>query len=104
MDEGRLTSISQVIYDHAKQRQYFFLSQWTGRDLNPRPPDCESGVHTRLNYRPKHFSFKRGHAQKNLALSELIWFDSRDFAMFARGLPFFVNQRAVSPIVYAIKY
>ena len=26
--------------------------QWTGRDLNPRPPDCESGVHTRLNYRP----------------------------------------------------
>ena len=30
--------------------------QWTGRDLNPRPPDCESGVHTRLNYRPL-FSF-----------------------------------------------
>ena len=26
--------------------------EWTGRDLNPRPPDCESGVHTRLNYRP----------------------------------------------------
>ncbi len=25
---------------------------WTGRDLNPRPPDCESGVRTRLNYRP----------------------------------------------------
>ena len=19
---------------------------WTGRDLNPRPPECESGVHT----------------------------------------------------------
>ena len=25
---------------------------WTGRDLNPRPPDCKSGVHSRLNYRP----------------------------------------------------
>jgi post-segregation antitoxin (ccd killing protein) len=28
------------------------FSQWTGRDLNPRLPDCESGVHTKLNYRP----------------------------------------------------
>ena len=28
------------------------LGGWTGRDLNPRPPDCESGVHTKLNYRP----------------------------------------------------
>ena len=26
--------------------------RWTGRDLNPRLPDCESGVHTKLNYRP----------------------------------------------------
>jgi post-segregation antitoxin (ccd killing protein) len=26
--------------------------EWTGRDLNPRPPDCESGVHTKLNYQP----------------------------------------------------
>ena len=26
--------------------------KWTGRDLNPRPPECKSGVHTRLNYRP----------------------------------------------------
>jgi post-segregation antitoxin (ccd killing protein) len=26
--------------------------QWTGRDLNPRLPHCECGVHTRLNYRP----------------------------------------------------
>ncbi len=26
---------------------------WTGGDLNPRPPECKSGVHTRLNYRPK---------------------------------------------------
>jgi post-segregation antitoxin (ccd killing protein) len=25
---------------------------WTGRDLNPRPPECKSGVHARLNYRP----------------------------------------------------
>ena len=26
--------------------------KWTGRDLNPRPPECKSGVHARLNYRP----------------------------------------------------
>ncbi len=26
--------------------------EWTGRDLNPRLLDCESSVHTRLNYRP----------------------------------------------------
>ena len=26
--------------------------EWTGRDLNPRFPHCECGVHTRLNYRP----------------------------------------------------
>ena len=25
---------------------------WTGRDSNPRPPPCEGGIHTRLNYRP----------------------------------------------------
>gem|GEM_PF-4078801 len=25
---------------------------WTGGDLNPRPPECKSGVHTKLNYRP----------------------------------------------------
>ena len=25
---------------------------WTGGDLNPRPPECKSGVHSRLNYRP----------------------------------------------------
>ena len=26
--------------------------EWTGGDLNPRPPECKSGVHSRLNYRP----------------------------------------------------
>lgn len=26
--------------------------KWTGRDLNPRPPECKSGVHAKLNYRP----------------------------------------------------
>ena len=26
--------------------------EWTGRDLNPRPPECKSGVHAKLNYRP----------------------------------------------------
>ena len=27
-------------------------SRWTERELNPRPPECKSGIHTRLNYRP----------------------------------------------------
>ena len=26
--------------------------EWTEGDLNPRPPECKSGVHTKLNYRP----------------------------------------------------
>jgi post-segregation antitoxin (ccd killing protein) len=30
-------------------------SWWTERDLNPRPPECKSGIHTRLNYRPLLF-------------------------------------------------
>jgi hypothetical protein len=25
---------------------------WTGGDLNPRPPECKSGVHAKLNYQP----------------------------------------------------
>ena len=28
---------------------------WTGRDLNPRPPPCEGGIHSRLNYRPPSY-------------------------------------------------
>jgi hypothetical protein len=28
---------------------------WTGRDLNPRPPECKSGIRSRLNYRPACF-------------------------------------------------
>ncbi len=37
---------------------FCLISKWTGRDLNPRPPEllayfaCKSGVHTKLNYRP----------------------------------------------------
>ena len=27
-------------------------NRWTGRDSNPRPPECKSGIHSRLNYRP----------------------------------------------------
>ena len=27
-------------------------SWWTGRDLNPGPPPCKGGAHTRLSYRP----------------------------------------------------
>ena len=41
--------------DFSFSRGFLFQKEkveWTGRDLNPRPPDCESGVHTRLNYRP----------------------------------------------------
>ena len=26
--------------------------EWTGRDLNPRPPRCQRGDHTRLIYPP----------------------------------------------------
>jgi post-segregation antitoxin (ccd killing protein) len=28
--------------------------QWTGRDLNPRPPRCQRGDHSKLIYPPKH--------------------------------------------------
>ena len=27
-------------------------NKWTGRDLNPRPPRCQRGDHTRLIYPP----------------------------------------------------
>ena len=40
-----------------RERETEGVSWWTGRDLNPRPPDCKSGVHSRLNYRPFYFSF-----------------------------------------------
>ena len=45
----------QTNKDFSFSRGFLFQKEkveWTGRDLNPRPPDCESGVHTRLNYRP----------------------------------------------------
>ena len=29
-----------------------FPLEWTGRDLNPRPPRCQRGDHTRLIYQP----------------------------------------------------
>lgn len=32
------------------------MDEWTGGDLNPRPPECKSGIHTRLNYQPTWFS------------------------------------------------
>ena len=35
-----------------RERETVGVSWWTGRDLNPRPPDCKSGVRSRLNYRP----------------------------------------------------
>ena len=37
---------------------------WTGGDLNPRPPPCEGGIHSRLNYRP--FEVLRLISSKNL--------------------------------------
>ena len=36
-----------------KMKQGFWW--WTGGDLNPRPPECKSGVHSRLNYRPSRY-------------------------------------------------
>ena len=55
----------QISKDFSFSRGFLFQKEkveWTGRDLNPRPPDCESGVHTRLNYRPfsafHHFYWK----------------------------------------------
>ena len=35
-----------------RERETVGVSWWTGRDLNPRPPPCEGGVHAKLNYRP----------------------------------------------------
>ncbi len=35
---------------------------WTGGDLNPRPPECKSGIHTRLNYQPFVSSFREREA------------------------------------------
>jgi hypothetical protein len=31
---------------------------WTGRDLNPGPPRCQRGDHTRLIYPPKVWHLK----------------------------------------------
>ena len=46
--------ISELENKHGKGRlqETVGVLWWTGRDLNPRPPDCKSGVHSRLNYRP----------------------------------------------------
>ena len=30
----------------------FPRTKWTGGELNPRPLECKSSVHTRLNYQP----------------------------------------------------
>jgi hypothetical protein len=44
--------------------------KWTGRDLNPRLLDCESSVHTRLNYRPNACYPTESMQRENLAFSE----------------------------------
>jgi hypothetical protein len=31
------------------------MDEWTGGDLNPRPPECKSGIRSRLNYQPTWF-------------------------------------------------
>ena len=33
-------------------------AEWTEGDLNPRPPECKSGIHTRLNYQPTDFDYQ----------------------------------------------
>ena len=38
--------------EKGRERETVGVSWWTGRDLNPRPPPCEGGVHAKLNYRP----------------------------------------------------
>ncbi len=61
--EQALTSILDYLDTQNQEESSEFLSpgsflkkvEWTGRDLNPRPPPCEGGVHTKLNYRPLHF-------------------------------------------------
>ena len=46
------------------------MLKWTGGDLNPRPPECKSGIHTRLNYQPGYF-LGREIALRDKELSEL---------------------------------
>ena len=51
MNRNSLNNVSHETYLQLKPK-----SEWTGRDLNPRPPPCEGGVHTKLNYRPFYIS------------------------------------------------
>jgi hypothetical protein len=31
---------------NTEESSFFSRTKWTGGDLNPRPPECKSGVHT----------------------------------------------------------
>ena len=39
---NRIKGLKQVNYNLKSK----ISSKWTGGDLNPRPPECKSGVHT----------------------------------------------------------
>ena len=57
---NRITNFSNDATKPAKLQNSFFSQnsgklKWTEGDLNPRPPECKSGIHTKLNYRPLHF-------------------------------------------------
>jgi hypothetical protein len=37
---------SKIMEVNKKASSFFSRNKWTGGDLNPRPPECKSGVHT----------------------------------------------------------
>ncbi len=54
---NRITNFSNDAAKPAKLQNSLFSQnsgklKWTEGDLNPRPPECKSGIHTELNYRP----------------------------------------------------
>ena len=76
ISEQALTSILDYLEAPNDKRSSDFLNQrsvqkkveWTGRDLNPGPPRCQRGDHTRLIYPPRSFSQKRTFSKRNGAL------------------------------------
>jgi hypothetical protein len=59
-------ALNNILSQIEPQNNHFSLSEgslsgkresswWTERELNPRPPECKSGIHSRLNYRPPLF-------------------------------------------------
>jgi hypothetical protein len=50
----------------------FSKSQWTGRDLNPRPPRCQRGDHSKLIYPPTAFVAMKGIGQDSFKPCESV--------------------------------